>query len=451
MANEKNVLFEKTPIRKAVLPLPIPTVISQLITVIYNMADTFYIGQLGDPEQVAAATVAMPLFMILTALANLFGIGGASLISRCLGAGETEKAKNTACFCIWSGAVITLFYGILVFVFRPFLLPLLGAGKATYEYTYNYVFWTVTLGAVPTVLNSELAHLIRAQGYSKQASLGVAGGGILNIILDPIFIFVFKLEIVGAAQATMISNCLATAYFILFIYKKKNSSVITFNPKYFTLKKSIVGDVLAVGLPSCVISFTATISNSALNSLIASFSDMAVAGMGIAKKINLMAFAVAQGMTQGSLPLIGYNFTAKNKKRMNSAIKTTIIMAFSVSLFITAFLFLVASPVSRLFIKDKQTVYYAQHFLRIICLACPTTTLTLMGITIFQATGKKVAPLILSLFRKGGFDIPLMFLFRAYYGVNGIAWATPIADFAALAVGLCFIIPYLKKLNKAEI
>ncbi len=206
-------LFCEMPVRRAVLSLAVPTVISQIITVIYNMADTFFIGQLNDPNQVAAATVAMPAFAALTALSNLFGIGGASKIARCLGKKDNETAKRTAAFSIWTALAVALFYGIFIFLARPWFLPMLGTNTETYDFCSSYVFWTITIGAIPTVLNAGLAHLIRTEGYAKQAGFGVALGGVLNIALDPIFIFIFRLEITGAAIATMLSNAAAMTFF----------------------------------------------------------------------------------------------------------------------------------------------------------------------------------------------------------------------------------------------
>lgn len=445
-ALKKEQLFTSESVGKAVISLAVPTVIAQLITVIYNMADTFFIGQLGDPNQVAAATLAMPVFMFLTAFANLFGIGGASMISRCLGAGKREKAKQTASFCIWAAAVVSLVYGIAVVMMENTLLPLLGADEATSGFCSSYIFWTVGVGAAPTVMNAGLAHLIRSEGYSGQASFGVAFGGILNIVLDPIFIFLFKMEITGAAIATMLSNAAATAFFFLFLFKIRKSSTITPSPKYFTIGGGIPLEVLTVGLPSFVMTLMSTISNLTLNKMISGYSNEAVAGMGIAKKIDLMAFAIAQGMTQGTLPLIGYNYSSGNHKRMLSALKVLLIDCLVVSIGGMALIFFGATPITRCFINDASTVAYGRSFLRIVCIACPTTALNFLAITIFQATGKKVQPLILSLLRKGGLDIPLMFLFNGMIGISGIAWATPLADALALVVSLILTIPYLKRL-----
>lgn len=447
---EKERLFSSAPVGRAVLSLAVPTVIAQLITVVYNMADTFFIGQLGDPNQVAAATLAMPVFIFLTAFANLFGIGGASMISRCLGAGEREKAKKASSFCIWSAAVLSLAYGIAVILLRDFILPLLGADAATSVFCSSYIFWTVGIGAVPTVMNAALAHLIRSEGYSGTASFGVAFGGILNMILDPVFIFLLKMEITGAAIATMLSNVAATVYFIIFLYRIRQKTTITPSPRCFTLSDGIPAEVISVGLPSFMMTLMSTMSNLTLNKMISGYSNEAVAGMGIAKKIDLMAFAIAQGMAQGTLPLIGYNYSSGNRKRMISALKVLLVYSLAVALFAMALMFFCAAPLTRCFINDAQTVEHGRKFLQIVCLACPTTALNFLAITIFQATGKKAQPLVLSLLRKGGLDIPLMFVFNTFLGIDGIAWATPTADALALVISLILTIPYLKKLMSAD-
>lgn len=450
MQNRELEIFSTMPVKKAVISLAVPTVISQLITVVYNMADTFFIGQLNDPKQVAAATVVMPIFMFLTAFANLFGLGGSSLISRCLGIDEHEKAKNCASFCIWAGILISFLYGVMIVVFCPFILPILGANKDTWSYCYQYTFITIGIGAVPTVMNAELAHLIRAEGYSKEASIGVAFGGILNIILDPIFILGFHMEIKGAAIATMFSNICAMVYFFAFIYKIRKESVITPALKKFTLKNNIPIEVIAVGLPSFIMTFMSSLSNTTLNYLVASYSNEAIAGMGIAKKIDLIAFAIAQGMTQGTLPLIGYNYASKDTKRMKETIRTVLVYSLVVACIGAIVIYIGAVPITRCFIQDINTVHYGQKFLKIICLACPTTALNFMIITIFQATGKKFQPLILSFLRKGGLDIPLMILFHNISGVNGIAWATPIADWMAFVISAVMITFYMKKIIKID-
>lgn len=449
MSGNKSLLFSDVPVRKAVLTLAVPTVISQLFTVVYNMADTFFIGQLNDPLQVAAATIAMPCFMFLTAFANLFGLGGSSLISRSLGSDEIEKARHTAAFCIWTGIAVAFLYGIAILLLEPVLFPVLGAKAETWDYLRQYVFWTIGIGAVPTVMNAEFAHLIRSEGYSKQAGFGVALGGILNIALDPLFIFVFRMDITGAAIATMLSNVIAMLYFIGFLIQIRKKTVITLNPKLYSVRFKIPSEVIAVGLPGFVMTMMSTISNTALNNMVAGYSNTAIAGMGIAKKIDLLAYAIAQGMTQGTLPLIGYNYSSGNLKRMKDAIKTAFAYSLIVAVCGTVLLYFFAAPISGSFISDSETVDFGQHFLKIICLACPTTAVNFMCITVFQAIGKKVQPLFLSLLRKGSLDIVFMLLLNNAIGISGIAWATPLADWIAFVISAILIVPCLGKLSKS--
>ena len=251
------------------------------------------------PVPQAILTLAVPLFMFMIALANLFGVGGASLISRFLGGGERKKASCCGAFCIWTAAGFSVLYGVLVLAGRPVLLPLLGANAETCDMAASYLFWTIGLGALPTVMNPALAHLIRAEGYSRQASFGVAFGGILNMVLDPFFIYGLHLQITGAAVATLISNITAMFYFLAFIRKIRSVSVLTLSPGMYTLGEHIPAEVISVGMPSFLISMMGTVSNMVLNHIIAGYSNVAVAGMGLAKKLNMLAFAVGQGNSGG--------------------------------------------------------------------------------------------------------------------------------------------------------
>lgn len=447
MRTNSTELFEQMPVSKAVITLVIPTVISQIITVIYNIADTFFIGQMDNPNQVAAATLIMPPFVMLTGIANLFGIGGSSLISRSLGAGDRKKAEKCASFSIWTAAAAALVYGLFIYFLRPVLFPFLGTDTNTYVYCTDYVLWTICVGSVPTVLNMCLAHLVRAEGYSREAGFGVALGGILNMALDPIFMFPLKMGLIGAAVATMLSNVIACGYFILLLHKNKDNTVIHFSPQKYSLRHGIPKEILLVGFPSFIMTLMSIFSNTVLNKMVVSYSNQAIAGMGIAKKIDMLAFAIANGMAQGVLPLIGYNYTAKNTSRMRSAIKTAFLYSFSVAAVGAVLLFVCAVPVVRFFIDEAETVSYGQHFLRIICITCPVISVTMMIISIFQATGQKTKPMILSLLRKGGLDVPFMFVMNAAAGADGIPWATPIADVLAMLTALILFVPYWKQVN----
>ncbi len=447
MGQDNMKLFSEMPVKRAVLSLVVPTVISQLITVIYNMADTFFIGQMGDPNQVAAASLALPLFLLTTGMANLFGIGGASLVSRSLGCGDIDKVRRVSAFSIWTAAAIAFLYGMIMLAFRGVILPAVGTDSATYGFCADYVFWTLTIGAVPTVLNAALAHLIRAEGFSAQASFGVALGGLMNIVLDPVFIFGFGFEIAGAAIATMLSNVIALSYFAVLVFKKRGQIHLSFHPKYYSVRDGIPTEVLLVGLPSAIMNLMGIFSNITLNKLMVSYCNEAVAGIGIAKKIDLLAYAIANGLSQGVIPLIGFNYSAKNYDRMKSAIKVTLLLSLSITTAGSVLLFTCAGPLVRAFIDDALTIQYGSLFQRIICITGPFTAITTITISIFQSVGHKIKPLILSMLRKGGLDVPAMFILNRLFGINGIAWATPVADLGSMLIGLILFVPFWKKLD----
>ena len=272
-------------------------------------------------------------------------------------------------------------------------------------------------------------------------------GGILNIILDPIFIFAFGMEIKGAAIATMLSNLAASVYFIILIARKRESMVLSLDPRNYTLKDRIPYEVVLVGLPSAIMNISGVLSNIFMNRLMVSYNDEAVAGIGIAKKVDLLNYAIATGMSQGVIPLIGYNYSAKNYKRMMSALKTTFVLAISVAVISTAFLLTGAGFIVKAFIDDPRTVSYGRQFQRIICLTGPLIPVSMVIITMFQSAGSKVIPLILSVLRKGGVDIPAMILLNGFVGIEGIAWATPVADIVSMIVAIICLIPFWKNLQ----
>ena len=443
---QRKELFESMPVRRAVISMAIPTVLSSLVHVLYNMADTFFIGQLNDPTQVAAATLSMPPFLFLNGIASLFGIGGASLMARRMGQKNPDAARKCAAFSIWGGVAVSLIYGLVILLFRDRLLPLIGTNETTYPLVYQYLLWTTVIGAVPSVMNTLFSHLVRTEGKAKSASFGVTLGCVLNIALDPLFIFVFGMGIMGAAAATMVSNFIAMLYFVILILRDR-TTVISLNPRNFTLKNRIALEILVTGFPSFLMVLMSFFSNTFLNSLVSGYSNEAMAGMGIAKKIDMVGFAIAQGMTQGVLALIGYNYAAGNRERMKATIQTTLVYSTGIAAVFSVLLFVFAPQITRSFIADAQTVAYGQRFMRIMCVTCPAASVTMMVVTVFQATGEKLRPMLVSMLRKGGLDIPFMLLYNALAGVEGIAFATPTADVLTMSIGIILIIPYWKKIT----
>lgn len=447
MAAEKN-LFEDMPVPKAVLQLALPSVVGQIILVIYNMADTFFVGLTGSDAMISAVTVCMPAFMFLSAIANLFGVGGASVISRALGKNAPQCAKHTAAFSFAGCTAAALVYGLGAWALMdPFIDLLGGTDVYVHSLARSYMLCTVVAGGTATSLNALFAHLIRAEGHAMQASAGIALGGVLNIALDPLFMFVLLQpgqETLGAALATMLSNVAALLYFAVLCLYRRGKSVLSFWPSREMLRHNIPQDVLITGLPACLMTLFENVSYAVLDKLMSLQGTVFQAGIGVAKKVNMLAHCIVRGIAQGVLPLIGYNYSAKNFRRMTSAVKTTFIYSLIISVTGMVFLLTCAGPIVKAFIDDPLTVAYGQQFQRIICVTGPCISVTMIIITLFQSVGRKIQPLILSFLRKGSLDIPAMFLMNAWIGVNGIAWATPIADVIAMLAAVCMFIPFWK-------
>ena len=446
-------IFENYSIPNAVAALALPTVITQIITIVYNFADTWYVGLTNNSAAIAALSVCMPIYVLMAAIANLFGIGASSVISRSLGARMPEKARRAFSFAFWGGIVVSILYSVIILLFRSELAYLIGGDADSFDFIQKYMFWTMIIGSLPTVLNSLFGHLIRSVGASKQASFGMSLGAVMNIILDPIFMFVLLPkghEVEGAAIATMLSNCCATLYFFFYLKQVKDSPVFTLAPSYALEDRRVWAEVLSIGLPAALSTSLAMLSNIFANSLVSNYGSKAVAGMGIAKKINTLAFNITLGLTQGVLPLIGYNYAAKKYKRMKDIVLFTLGVALSFTCFCVLLFEFNREFLVQFFIKDQETIYEGQRFLSIIALGVPLCAITYTMNTVFQATGQRKKSFILSILRKGLLDIPLMFLFRGMFERLGVVMATPVAEGISAIIAFVLFIPMVKKLLNEE-
>ena len=449
MTKSKTALFESAPVLEAVVKLAFPTVIGQIILVVYNMADTFFISLTGSDAMISAVTVCMPAFMVLSAVSNLFGIGGASVISRAMGRGDPERARCTASFAFWGCLMTTVLYSALALIFmNPFVDLLGGADEAVHAGARRYLFCTVVLGGTATSMNALLSHLIRSQGYAVHASVGVAMGGLINIALDPLFMFVILRpgeEIVGAALATALSNVASLAYFLVVVYRKRRALVLSFRPTVRALDGYIPRSVFSAGLPAFLMTLCENISYAVLDNLMSIYGTAMQAGIGVAKKVNMLAHCIVRGMSQGVLPLIGYNYAAKNMKRMKASINLSMALSVGMASLCMLASLLFSRELVGVFIKHSSASFDASaKFLRILCLGGPFSACAYAIISFFQATGKGMRSFVLAILRKGVLDIPLMFALNRPFPVYGIVWATPIADLVCCATALELFITFLK-------
>lgn len=432
-------LFEKMPVGKALASLALPTIISQLITMVYNLADTFFIGIANDPAKTAASSVAFALVFLMNCLSNLFGVGGGSLISRLLGEKRDGDAKSVASFSFYGTLIISAVYSVLTYIFMEPFLYLIGATDGTVAYASDYTLWVVVIGAVPTTLGLTMSHLLRSEGYAKHSSIGLAAGGILNIILDPIFMFVILEpgnEVKGAAIATLISNVAVLAYFLAVYFVIRKKTVISLSPLKMLPKRHYVGSVFAVGFPSALGTFLASLSSIMVNKLVSGYGEIPVAAIGIVKKIDMLPLNVGMGLCQGMMPLVAYNYASGNYKRMKAFSDTARIVGMAFAGICIVVFELLAGPLVRIFITDAQTVRLGTEFLRICCLAVPLMIMNFQMAFTFQAMGKGKQSLLLSSLRQGVVNIPLLFLMNCFFGLYGVVWTQLLSDIITAIISI---------------
>lgn len=424
-------IFRDMPIPAALGKMILPAVISQLIVLIYNMADTFFVGQTGDPYMVASTSLILPVFNITLCLAGLSGIGGGSLISRLLGQNREEEARRVSAFSLWLGFSIAAVFALGTFLFMDPLLGLLGAGVNTYPYARQYAFCVIVLGGIPTVLSNVLANLIRSIGRSREASAGIILGGLLNIALDPLFMFVLLPPghaVLGAGIATCVSNCVALLFFLRVVLGMGPGSIVTFNPRVGLPARASIAGVFGVGIPSAVATLLFDLDYVVLDKLMVSYHDLALAAIGIVLKVERFPLNVGIGICQGMLPLVAYNYSAGDKKRMEDAIRLSRTLGLVIAGISILLYELFAPQLASLFISDSQTVALATQFLRIRVLATPLMFLSFFTVYLFQSFGKGRISLFLGVTRWLGFNIPMLFLLNALVGMYGLVWSQVTAD-----------------------
>ena len=450
---DKKYLFESMPVRKAIAAMAVPTVISQLINLIYNVVDTFFIGRTGNSYMVASVTVAYTIYMMTVSFGNLFGVGGGSLVARLLGKGEYEKAKTVSAYSFYGAILIALVYSLLVGVFCEPLLRLLGASDFTIGFAKQYTYTVVVAGNLPIILGAVVAHLLRNVGYSKQAGIGLSAGGILNIILDPMFMFVLLpegMEVFGAALATLIANCVSCVYLICVYRKVSQKTSLSMNPAFAkSIAKEDTKALYNVGIPSAMLTGLFDLANIVLNKQMSGYGDLALAALGIVMKAERLPNAINVGICQGMLPIIAYNFSSGNHKRMKEVIGNATFIGLAIAFASVALFEIFARPVSSVFLSTGsegaeealQTIAYAAFFLRLRCIASPLQFLNFRSSFCLQAMGDGKGTLLHAVVRELIFYIPFMIILNLIFGMNGLVCAI----IAGEGCGMIFALYLVKK------
>lgn len=443
---EKIILFEKTPIAKAVMTLSVPTILSSLVMVIYNLADTYFVGMLNDPIQNAAVTLAAPVLLAFNAVNNLFGVGSSSMMSRALGRKDFDTVYRSSALGFYCSLICGVLFSLLVTVFRAPLLVLLGADAETVTATGEYLTWTVCWGAAPAILNVVMAYMVRAEGASLHASIGTMSGCVLNMILDPIFILPWGLNLgaAGAGLATFLSNCVACCYFFILLFVKRGNTYVCIHPNMFRFKKAIILGICAVGIPASIQNLLNVTGMTILNNFASSYGSDAVAAIGIAQKINMIPMNVAMGFSQGIMPLVSYNFASGDSKRMKDSILFAIKFSITFLVIVLVLYYINADGLIWLFMRNETIIAYGSRLLRGMCLELPFLCMDFLAVGVFQACGMGSKSLLFAVLRKIVLEIPAIIILNHLFGLYGLAYAQPFAELI-LAIAAVFVLAKIIK------
>ena len=454
MEQEKNkAIFESMPVPEAVRTMALPTIISQLIVLVYNMADTFYLGRTNNPFMVAGVSLILPVFNICLSLAGLAGIGGGALISRLLGAGDAKEAEKVSAFSISLAVVTTAVFSVGMLLFMNPILRLLGASGNTLTYAAQYSFCVIVLGGIPTVLSNVMANLLRSVGESGKAGFGIAMGGVLNILLDPLVMFILfpkGYEVLGVGVATLISNCCACAFFTVTILRQKTETVLRFRLSNGLPRTENVRSVFTVGIPSSIATLLFDIDYIVIDKLMSGYGDIALAAVGIVLKVERLPLNVGIGICQGMMPLVAYNYSSGDRKRMFRIIRFSLITGLIVGALSVTMYEILAGGIIRLFIADPETVRLGTDFLRIRCLATPLMFMSFFTVYTFQGFGRGERSLFLGIMRWAVFNIPMLFILNHFIGMYGIVWSQVTADILTVTLSAFVYFRFRRRLVTVE-
>ena len=451
--NSKTYLFESMPIPKAVAQLSIPMVVTSLVMVIYNLADTFFVGLLNDPVQNAAVTLVYPVMLAFNAVNNMFGVGTSSMMSRSLGRGDYDMVRTSSAFGFYGAVFSGLLFAVLCTLFRSPLMALLGTDATTWEATSRYMFWTVTCGAMPAILNVVQGQMVRSEGASVHASIGTMSGCVLNMILDPIFILPWGLNMgaAGAGLATFLSNCAACCYFFALSAIKRGKTFVCLDIRRLgKLSKEVVLGILGVGIPASIQNLLNVLGSTILNNFTASYGAVAVAAMGVAQKINMLPMQVALGFSQGIMPLVSYNYANGNHKRMKNSILFSMGIVMPTMLVVTVLYWIGAPTLIRLFMENPEIVSYGSAFLRTMCLAMVFMCTDFMAVGVFASLGMGKFSLLFAILRKVVLEIPLLFLMNKLFPLYGLPYAQVITEFLLAIAAVVMLLRIFRKEAPAQ-
>ena len=431
--NAENELMARMKVSKAVATMAIPSVISSPVTVVYNMADTFFVGQTGDPLQVAAVSLTNPIFILFMAFANMFGMGGSAVASMALGEQNQKRMKQVSAFITYASLAVGILFALVLVGFMQPILSIFGANEETYALARGYVFH-ISYGAPFIIWSAAASFVVRSEGASKEAMIGSMIGTIANIVLDPVLISGFHLGAAGAAVATTLGNILASLYYLWYFVKKSNNFSIGI--RNFTCRYGIFSGICSCGLPTAIFSTLMSVSTIVLNQILVAYGNAPVAAIGIVFKANMFITFLQMGLANGVQPLLGYNFGSGDKKRFQDIAAYTKKCCIVIGILATLLFFVFRRQIIGLFIQDEEVIMYGVRMLIAYMLSGPVIGILFMNMNCMQSVGKAFWATILSVLRQGVLLIPLLFLLNALGGLTGVIYGQALTDYIAVILSV---------------
>ena len=418
-------LFEQESIRKTYWTMALPVTLGMVLSVVYNVVDTYFIARTQDTNLVAAVSLCAPIFSLLMAFGNIFGQGGTSLTSRLFGKKDLEGVKHVSSFCFYMALATGLFLTVVMLLFHDPFLRLLGANDDTWHDAYLY-YMTMVSGAPLIVVNFVHMNLLRAEGLSKEAMLGTVSGIAVNILLDPLFISGFGWGAFGAALASVIGYLFSSSLLLIIVLRK--SRILSVNPKLAKVSGRDALQILLIGLSTAVTNILSSIALIVLNHFLLPFGTDRVAAMGIAQKVGMIILLILTGLSFGSATIVGYYYGASDYDRLKQLLRFLAKVVGSIALVMTAILFVLARPCVGIFMKDAAIVDMATTMLRWNIITMVLAAAIMIMTICFQASGKATEALIASVCRQGIVFFAVIFTVSALAGYNGVIAAQAVTD-----------------------
>jgi putative MATE family efflux protein len=437
-------LMEKAPVSSAIVRLALPMMLGSVAQMVYNMTDTFFIGQTGDPNMVAGISLAMPLFMVSQGMGNIFAMGASSYMSRMLGAKNLDEARHTNAVSFYCIIGIGLLMTVALLFLQDPLLRIIGTSDVTFSYTRDY--FAIISGFIPfAMLSIAINGQIRAEGASSTAMIGMLIGIVANIILDPIFILTFNMGTAGAAWATIIGQIASVIYYI--VYFQRGASILSIKPRDFKPNRRMLAEIFKIGVPAAVsniiFSFVAIVSNV----IAAGYGDHVIAGSGISMRVTQLSFTMIMALAMGYQPFAGFNYGARNIKRLTSGWKTTMLYTTCLGVFFTIIFWFFGKSIMTLFIRDDLTIETGGKMMRAFLLGMPFMGLQMTIMVTFQALGKAIQATVVNMGRQFLVYLPLLFLLTRFFGFNGFIYAQPVSDIITTGIAGLMGITLLKSIR----